>query len=66
MSYTSFKMKGSPAKTGGIQGTSSHTSALKMKSPTKKAGGKPWHIMSDLEASQKTNSPAEKEKSKNK
>jgi hypothetical protein len=27
--YTPFKMKGSPAKMGGIQGTSSHASALK-------------------------------------
>ena len=26
-----FKMKGSPATTGGIQGTSSHSSALKLK-----------------------------------
>ena len=30
-----FKMKGSPAKIGGIQGTSGHTSALKQASPVK-------------------------------
>ena len=30
-----FKMKGSPAEIGGIQGTSGHTSALKQASPVK-------------------------------
>tara|TARA_R100001463_G_scaffold82726_2_gene137403 strand:+ start:1303 stop:1704 length:402 start_codon:yes stop_codon:yes gene_type:complete len=34
--YSPFKMKGSPAKTGGIQGTSSHASALKQKSMNKR------------------------------
>ena len=36
---TPFKMKGSPAKLGGIQGTAGHSSALKKVSPAK---GKVW------------------------
>ena len=33
--YSPFKMKGSPAKVGGIQGTASHASALKQRSMTR-------------------------------
>jgi hypothetical protein len=39
MSYTPFKMKGSPAKRGTIQGTSSHSSALKKKVDTEQYKG---------------------------